>query len=224
MTGFNRKEVAKLLVECHRRCCVCHRFCGTKIETDHIDQAADSNDHSIENAIPVCFDCHAEIHAYNPRHPKGRRFTKDELKGHKANWLEICKNRPEILIHASREVDSGPIQGMLDELEHNLTMAKDLSGYTLGFVFRDEQLSRAIREGTMSILDSDLKSEISIAYAAISRSNETVRSLPHKSDEVRYNVLRQIEADLPKIQSAATTLRNFLYSPETSDTVASDDS
>jgi 5-methylcytosine-specific restriction endonuclease McrA len=34
--GFNAKEVAKLLYDCKRRCCICHRFCGIKIETDHI--------------------------------------------------------------------------------------------------------------------------------------------------------------------------------------------
>jgi hypothetical protein len=107
--GFNRNEVAELLVQCHRRCCICHRFCGTKIETDHIEPAAETQNHSIENAIPVCFDCHAEIHAYNPKHPRGRRFTAEELIKHKTQWIEICKSNPQIFVEASRNIDIGPI-------------------------------------------------------------------------------------------------------------------
>jgi hypothetical protein len=30
--GFKPSEVDRLLVACHRRCYVCHRFCGVKIE------------------------------------------------------------------------------------------------------------------------------------------------------------------------------------------------
>jgi len=55
---FNQKEVEHLLAKCHRRCCICHRFCGVKIETDHIIQPKDGGDNSIANAIPVCFECH----------------------------------------------------------------------------------------------------------------------------------------------------------------------
>ena len=31
------------------------------METDHIVQAADGGLDTIDNAIPVCFECHAEI-------------------------------------------------------------------------------------------------------------------------------------------------------------------
>jgi 5-methylcytosine-specific restriction endonuclease McrA len=96
--GFDREEVANLLIKGHRRCCVCHRFCGSKMEIDHIVQRADGGGNEIENAIAVCFDCHAEIHHYNNKHPKGRKFTPEEIKGHKTRWLEICENKPEIFV------------------------------------------------------------------------------------------------------------------------------
>ena len=41
MGKFKPEDVEKLLVACHRCCCVCHRFCGVKIELDHIIQQAD---------------------------------------------------------------------------------------------------------------------------------------------------------------------------------------
>lgn len=50
--AFSREEVSSLLVQCHRRCCICHRFCGVKMETDHIVPIDDGGDDKIENAIP----------------------------------------------------------------------------------------------------------------------------------------------------------------------------
>src|SRR2546427_7250793 len=109
--------VTDLLVHCHRRCCICHRFCGVKIETDHMDP--DGGD-GIENAIAVCFECHAEIHSYNVQHPRGRKFRPEELKLHKEQWLRICKDNPAALLHPSRAGDVGPLQALIDELEFNM--------------------------------------------------------------------------------------------------------
>ena len=115
---FDSKEVMELLVRCHRRCCVCHRFCGVKIETHHIDNPEDG---SITNAIPVCFDCHAEIgHYNNVNHKKGRKFQPDELRKHKEQWLDICEKLPGIFSCALRESDDGPLLALLHELEYNL--------------------------------------------------------------------------------------------------------
>lgn len=37
-------------------------------------------DNSEDNAIPVCFNCHAEIGQYNINHPMGRKYSEGELK------------------------------------------------------------------------------------------------------------------------------------------------
>ena len=215
-SGFNRDEVATLLVRCHRRCCVCHRFCGTKIETDHIIPAAESNDHSINNAIPLCFDCHAEVHAYNPKHPRGRRFTPEELRKHKEQWLVICDTHPEIFVEASRNVDIGPIQGLLDELDHDLV----ISAGQLGFLFKDEQLARAIREGVLSILDDKLRQVISSAYGAISRANEAIHGHNSQdSKDIAIGMITPIATDAvsqatPLIKAARDRLLEFVGSEE----------
>jgi hypothetical protein len=82
MVAKKRKEFSKqvedsVLMKCRRHCCVCFKQCGTKIEIHHING---NDDNSEENAVPVCFDCHAEIMSYNSNHPKGRKFTPTELK------------------------------------------------------------------------------------------------------------------------------------------------
>lgn len=213
--GFNRDEVAALLVQCHRRCCVCHRFCGTKIETDHIVPAAESHDHSIENAIPVCFDCHAEIHAYNPKHPRGRRFTPEELRMHKEQWLRICDTCPEIFVAANRDTDIGPIQGLLDELDYNLAISADLN---LGSLFRDEQLTRAVREGVLSTLDDRLRLALSVAYGAISKANEAVRQYNNQdSRDLALGMItprtgQSVQAAIPLIKIARDQLLQFVGS------------
>ena len=140
---FPRKDIEALLVECHRRCCICHRFCGVKIETDHILQPPEGGLDTVENAIPVCFECHAEIHSYNDKHPRGRKFTTDELKRHKQQWLELCKNKPEMFLHAARETDVGPLQALIDELEFNLRVSEHTEPDALGCLFLEEQFPKS---------------------------------------------------------------------------------
>ena len=171
---FPQKQVEALLVECHRRCCVCHRFCGVKIETDHIDP---SGGDAIANAIPVCFECHAEIHSYNPAHPRGRKFHRSELQQHKKQWLEICRSKPEILLRVTRSSDVGPIQALVDELEFNCVVARMSSAGQHGCLFQDAQFRRAISEGSIAMLLEPLKEAVLEAYAAVGRANELIRGI-----------------------------------------------
>ncbi|MGQ0763530.1 MAG: HNH endonuclease [Acidobacteriota bacterium] len=171
---FNRHEVDELLTACHRRCCICHRFCGVKMETDHIVPQADGGPDEIDNAIPVCFECHAEIHSYNDQHPRGRKFRPEELQKHKEQWLEICRNRPEAFINASRNADVGPLQALIDELEFNATVARLQNHEMQGCLFLDDQFRRAIREGSIATLRDDLKGLILSAYVAIGRANQQI--------------------------------------------------
>jgi hypothetical protein len=86
----NVAEMALLL--CGRCCCLCHKFCGTKIELHHISQQAKGGADTLENCIPLCFNCHAEATQYNFDHPKGRRFTPSELKRHRDAWFANVKS------------------------------------------------------------------------------------------------------------------------------------
>lgn len=46
----------------------------------HIRQKADSGNDTEENCIPLCFNCHAEVKSYNFTHPKGLKYSEQELK------------------------------------------------------------------------------------------------------------------------------------------------
>lgn len=81
----NIKE--KVLVACGRCCCICHKFCGIKIEVHHIREKSNGGNNALENAIALCFDCHADMRSYDHKNPKGNKYTESELKRHRENWL-----------------------------------------------------------------------------------------------------------------------------------------
>ena len=89
--GFSRRIQEKALLACGRHCCLCKKYASYKIELHHIVQKADGGDDSFDNCVPLCFDCHAEVRAYNPKHPKGKKFTASELKAHRDNWYREIK-------------------------------------------------------------------------------------------------------------------------------------
>jgi hypothetical protein len=80
----NVKEDA--LIACGRCCCICHKFCGTKIEVHHIREESEGGDSLPDNAIALCFDCHADMRSYDHKYPKGNKYSESELKRHRDNW------------------------------------------------------------------------------------------------------------------------------------------
>ena len=91
--GFSQNVANKALVKCGRHCCICKRFVGSKIELHHIKPRAEGGSDELDNCIPLCFECHAEVGSYNPNHPKGKKYTESELKGHRDRWYELYVNK-----------------------------------------------------------------------------------------------------------------------------------
>ena len=50
------------------------------MEGAHIIDESDGGSDDAENGIPVCFDCHQKIAAYNDAHPRGNKFRPHKLK------------------------------------------------------------------------------------------------------------------------------------------------
>lgn len=88
---FSNAIKEKAMVACGRSCCICHKYCGNNMEVHHIKPHAEGGSDTFENAIPLCFDCHAEVGQYNSKHPKGIKFTESELVQHRDNWYSIVK-------------------------------------------------------------------------------------------------------------------------------------
>ncbi len=91
--GFPQYISDAALSACGRCCCICHKFCGIKIELHHIKQVAYGGEDSFENCIPLCFDCHADMGKADPKHNKGKKYTESELVMHRDNWYRAVAER-----------------------------------------------------------------------------------------------------------------------------------
>lgn len=208
---FKQKDVDALLAECHRRCCICHKLCGVKIETAHIK--SDSCD--IKYAIPVCFECHAEIGHYNPKHARGRKFTEKELIIHKEQWLTICREQPQVLLGNTSSEGVGPLEAMIFELEYNLQAVCDFSFDDLGYRVKSEQFNLAISMGSLFVLPESIKEKINSAYLAISQietyTNKFINSGHGRPlAEAQNNLAVVVNRSKSKIEDALDCLKKFL--------------
>ena len=58
----------------------------------HIQPESTGGLNTYDNGIALCFDCHADAGHYNPKHPRGTKFSPSELRNAKDNWLQIVKD------------------------------------------------------------------------------------------------------------------------------------
>lgn len=188
------------------------------MELDHMIPKADDGPDTIDNAIPVCFECHAEIHAYNDRHPRGRKLKPEELRLHKEQWLDLCRTSAQFLASIPPRTDVGPIQALIDELEFNravAALADDVPRLTTGAKFSTAQFQRAISEGILSLLEPGLKQLLLEAYSVMDRANVQLDAIaPARSGDPHTHAMnhardRLKEAD-PRISAALDCLSAVL--------------
>ena len=61
-----------------------------------VEQEADGGSNDLENAIVLCFKCHAEAGHCNPRHPCGTKYSATELRKHRDAWWKYCDYDPAL--------------------------------------------------------------------------------------------------------------------------------
>lgn len=87
--GFSVEIKQEIFVRSARHCCVCHERKGLNIEVHHIIPKHQGGKDTTENAIALCFDCHADAGHYFANHPKGSKLSPEELLKHKSEWFNI---------------------------------------------------------------------------------------------------------------------------------------
>lgn len=108
---FSRDIAERALIRCRRHCCVCSKFCGTKIVIHHIEGHSDNTE---DNAIPVCFDCHADIKNNNDSHPLGRKYQPSELRKLREATFRKYSNDIQIpTSHSQSDYGKGFHEGMI---------------------------------------------------------------------------------------------------------------
>ena len=132
--SFSSEIKEKAFVACGRFCSICHKFCGLKIEVHHIVEVGNEGDDSFDNAIPLCFDCHADMRSYDSAHPKGNKYTRSELKTHRDLWYKKVRDGAGLAPEsASRETDKAIFQQFNKLMPWDGTIRKlRLNGVTQG--------------------------------------------------------------------------------------------
>jgi hypothetical protein len=178
--SFPIKVKEDALIASGRHCCLCHKFCGNKMELHHIQPVAEGGKNTFDNCIPLCFDCHADMRSYDFNHPKGTKYTNSELIRHRDNWYEKIKNNLG--------------SGQIENLEQDIRMFKTIialippSG-TIDFIrmfhfantFRlknleqfDIFISKLEQMPWLEFFDSDLEGLKSELYISIKKFRELV--------------------------------------------------
>jgi hypothetical protein len=85
---FDENTRTRVLLWCDRHCCLCKKACGVNIEVHHLIPESDGGSSDIDNAMPLCFDCHGAVMHYDTRHPRGTRYKTNELKARREQVYE----------------------------------------------------------------------------------------------------------------------------------------
>lgn len=95
--SFPQKVKQDALIKSKRFCCVCHDFIGRPAEVHHIVQESDGGSNDLDNAIVLCERCHGEAGHYNDKHPRGNKYSPQELKTRRDEWWKFCEDNPQAL-------------------------------------------------------------------------------------------------------------------------------
>jgi len=106
---FRSTDKIQRLIWCDRHCCLCEKRCGLDIELAHIGE---NDDNRIDNAIPVCYDCHAKMGMYNSAHPRGTKLTVREIKQIREQVYERHTSKYVAPIRYAISQDIAPLSGL----------------------------------------------------------------------------------------------------------------
>lgn len=161
--AFHPKIQEDALVACNRHCCICHKFCGLKIELHHIVQKSEGGEDTFDNCIPLCFDCHGDMRSYDHKHPKGHKYTANELQRHRDNWYAKVQGTPSPTYdNDAAALDKNVYLAILKLLPYKGTMSL-LDQHNFAVPFRASLFSDFDRfvvtndDPSMEFIDADLE-------------------------------------------------------------------
>lgn len=90
LMGFQKSDSEDLLAATGRRCCICgilHR-----VQLHHIIPKEDGGTDEIDNAIPLCPNCHDEVHGSHASGKTTRIYTAGELRQHRRRTIKLVES------------------------------------------------------------------------------------------------------------------------------------
>ena len=84
--SFDTQEVDELLAKTGRQCCICGEL--HQVQVHHIKPKEKGGSDAISNAIPLCPNCHDEVHKDYVPGRITRVYTTNELKKHRKRTID----------------------------------------------------------------------------------------------------------------------------------------
>jgi hypothetical protein len=114
--GFQQEEAEKLLSATGRRCCICGLL--HNVQLHHIVPEKEEGRDDIDNAIPLCPNCHDNVHASHIPGRTTRSYTANELKLHRQRTIEsVHRGTQWVPVNYVQEKDIAPLSRPIEE-EH----------------------------------------------------------------------------------------------------------
>ncbi len=186
--GFSQSVTDKVLTACGRHCSICHKFCGLKIELHHIVQKKDGGPDTYDNCIPLCFDCHGDMRSYDHLHPKGRKYSTNELVAHREVWYSKYSATGGAVSHPGHaELDKATFLRLREDLPYD-TLIRNLKDRYVGAPFFNSKIQLLHRflpesdDPSYEFLDSDLEGLRARLVSAIDSYTENVAQWTFPSD------------------------------------------
>ncbi|MDO8311401.1 MAG: HNH endonuclease [Sideroxyarcus sp.] len=211
--AFPPKIQEDALVACNRHCCLCHKFCGLKIELHHIVHKSEGGKDIADNCIPLCFDCHGDMRSYDHKHPKGHKYTANELIRHRDNWYAKVQGAPSPTYdQAAVDLDKNvylaivkllPYPGTMSLIEHH-----NFCGPFRASLFSDlDRFIAANDNPAMEFIDADLEGQRATLVDELSHFNyylathtwrlgESMQSVPADWEDTQPARLDSVVNDL----------------------------
>lgn len=108
---FKEEDKIKILLWSERHCCLCDKPCDTNIIIHHIQQeGTDEELSNIDNAIPLCYDCHGRIKSYSLAHRVGTSYRIKEIKARRNQIYDKYTRHlvPVVTFNIAQEVQTFP--------------------------------------------------------------------------------------------------------------------
>jgi hypothetical protein len=92
--AFSQSLIDDLLARTGRMCAVCQRRHGVQVH--HIVPVSEGGSDDPGNAIPLCPNCHSEVHASYAAGRTTRLYTEAELRGHLERTIALARSQEHL--------------------------------------------------------------------------------------------------------------------------------
>lgn len=150
------------------------------MEVHHITLHSEGGSDTLDNAIPLCFDCHGDMRSYDHTHPKGTKYSRTELIRRRDAWYAIVNERGVLPPSSASETDKAVFHHFLATLPWSGSIKFIKENNFAGFPFDLDRLCDLdtfvgnCDNPTFSFEDSDLESARMQLLSAIHLFNRAI--------------------------------------------------